>query len=59
MLVRKKEKKVIAKMHAIAQNPNVRLNSLSRLLDAGAKVFYTSHGEKCSAEAVRCLLEES
>lgn len=56
---KRKGKGVVAKMHSIAQNPCVRLNSLSRLLDTGAKVFYTSHGEKCTSEAVKNLIEEA
>ncbi len=47
-----------AKLHHIALNPDQRLNSLSRLLDAGAQKFYTSHGQPCSADAVRELIEK-
>jgi len=58
MIVGKRKKtSSLAKLHSIAVNPDERLNSLSRLLDAGAEVFYTSHGVPCSADAVRKLIE--
>ena len=55
---RRKGSSVVAKMHRIAQNPDIRLNSLSRLLEIGVKNFYPSHGVKCTSDAVRDLLEK-
>ncbi len=55
---RKKGNSVVAKMHRIAQNPELRLSSLLHLLHIGVTTFYPSHGEMCSSDAVRDLLEK-
>lgn len=55
---KKKGAESVAKLHHIAENPDIRLNSLSRILDEGVERIYPSHGVMCTAEAVKVLIEK-